>query len=413
MTHQDAERCLICRNARCQTACPIHTPIPQIIEMYRSGNRMEEAGKLLFENNPLSAVTSQVCNWQSTCFGHCILNAKKQPIHFYEIEQEISCSYLQSVIPDRKPDNGISAAVIGGGPAGITAAILLAEKGYRVTLYEKQKQLGGVLRYGIPEFRLDKKYIDRYESILLDMHVSIHTNSVCGKDYTPESLLKDGNTAVFIALGAESPSSLRIPGEDRQSVIYAIDYLKKPDAYPLGHKVIVIGGGNVAMDACRTAVRKGADTWVYYRKTFANMPANQHEVEEAKAEGVQFAVFEAPVEVKAHSVIFRQCENITDENGKVKTRIIPDTDHEVECDTLIVAVSERTDRKLLESLGLKLNDWGCIDTDEDGRTSLTGVYASGDSVYGPSTVIQAAAGAKKAAAAMDAYCMKERKGNSE
>lgn len=413
MTHQDAERCLLCRNARCQTACPIHTPIPQIIDLYRSGNRMEEAGKLLFDNNPLSAVTSQVCNWQNTCFGHCILNAKKQPIHFYEIEQEISCIYLQSATPEREPDNGIGIAVIGGGPAGITAAILLAEKGYRVSLYEKQKQLGGVLRYGIPEFRLDKKYIDRYESILLDMQVNIHTNAVCGKDYTPKSLLADGNKAVFIALGAETPSALRIPGEDRPSVIYAIDYLKKPNAYSLGRKVIVIGGGNVAMDACRTAARNGADTWVYYRKTFENMPANGNEVEEAKADGVQFAVFEAPVEVKEHSVIFRKCENITDENGKLKTRIIPETDHEVECDTLIVAVSERADRDLLASLDLKLNEWGCIDTDTDGRTSMEGVYASGDSVYGPSTVIQAAAGAKKASEAIDAYCSIERKGNNE
>ena len=375
----EASRCLLCKKPKCALqGCPVHTPVPECMLLYRQG-QLEEAGRMLFANNPLSAITSQVCDWKKFCYGHCVLNVKQMPVKWYEIEQEISGTYLFQHRLERKSGEmeGKRIAVIGAGPAGIAATVWLFEMGADVHLYDANPRMGGVLRYGIPAFRLDKKYCDAYEKMFADAGVAFHGGVEVGRDVTLQALSADYD-AVLVAAGAESPATLGIPGEEHS--VQALPFLKNPENYTLGKKVIVIGGGNVAMDACRTAVRRGSETWVYYRKTFENMPANPMEVEEAKADGVQFKVFQAPVEVKEGGVVFCDCENVQPEDGsRVITRIIEGTEHFVPCDTLITAISEKPDPALREAAQGMPNVWLC-----------------GDFLTGPATVVAAVASARSA-----------------
>lgn len=375
----EASRCLLCKKPKCAIdGCPVHTPVPEAMLLYRQG-RLEEAGRLLFRNNPLSAITSLVCDWKQFCYGHCVLNVKQVPIRWYEIEQEISGQYLFNHRLERQSLEltGERVAIVGAGPVGLVAAVWLWEAGADVNIYDANPRMGGVLRYGIPAFRLDKKYCDVFELMFTDAGISFHGGVEIGKDLTLSALSAEYD-AVLVGAGAEVPATLRIPGEER--AVQALPFLKDPSAYKLGKKVIVIGGGNVAMDACRTAVRMGCETWVYYRKTFENMPANPLEVEEAKADGVQFKVFQAPVEVKDGGVVFRDCENVQPEDGgRVVTRIIEGTDHFVECDTLITAISEKPDATLQEA-----------------ARSMENVWMAGDFLTGPATVVEAVASAKEA-----------------
>jgi len=430
MKHLDeAARCLLCKKPFCSLkGCPAHTAVPECIRLYREG-RLEEAGRILFENNPLSAVTSLVCDWKQFCYGHCVLNAKGVPVRWYEIEQEISEAFLFSNTltrgdstdkpwNDALPGTGPSVmpgecgaslrgrrkevAIVGAGPAGIAAAIGLYLGGADIDLYDANPRMGGVLRYGIPPFRLDKRFCDAYERMLEVPGIRFFGSTAVGKDI-PLKELASTHDAVLIAAGAEVPATLRIPGEDRPNVVEALHYLKDPKAYALsGKKVIVIGGGNVAMDACRTAVRAGADTWVYYRKTFENMPANPLEVEEAKSDGVSFKVFQAPVEVREGSVVFRDCQNETDpETGKLVTKILDGTDHEVPCDVLMPAISEKPDFSVLSGTAWKPNQWRWPETDETGRLSFeddtpSNVFIAGDFLLGPKTVVEAVESARLA-----------------
>ena len=375
----EASRCLLCKKPKCALqGCPVHTPVPECMLLYRQG-QLEEAGRMLFANNPLSAVTSQVCDWKQFCYGHCVLNVKQVPVKWYEIEQVISGAYLFQHKLERKSAQleGKKVAVVGAGPAGIAATVWLFEMGADVHLYDANPRMGGVLRYGIPAFRLDKKYCDAYEKMFADAGVAFHGGVEVGKEVTLKALSAEYD-AVLVAAGAESPATLGIPGEEHS--VQALPFLKNPENFTLGKKVIVIGGGNVAMDACRTAVRRGAETWVYYRKTFENMPANPMEVEEAKADGVQFKVFQAPVEVKEGGVVFCDCENVQPEDGsRVITRIIEGTEHFVPCDTLITAISEKPDPALREAAQGMPNVWLC-----------------GDFLTGPATVVAAVASARSA-----------------
>lgn len=373
----------------------MQTPVPECMALYREG-RLEEAGKILFENNPLSAVTSQVCDWKQFCLGHCVLNVRQAPVHWHEIEQEISGAYLLSGASlERKSSQleGRRIALVGAGPVGIAAAVWLYQAGADVSLYDANPRMGGVLRYGIPEFRLQKKWCDAYEKLLTDAGISFHGGVEVGRD-VKLSALSASFDAVLLGAGAETPVTLGIPGEER--AVQALPFLKNPEAFNLGRKVIVIGGGNVAMDACRTAARLGCETWVYYRKTFENMPANPIEVEEAKADGVQFKLFQAPVEVQEGGVVFRDCENVQPEDGgRVVTRIIDGTDHFVSCDTLLVAISEKPDFGFLAGTGAVLGQGGWPILGEDQRVEgLTNVWVAGDFCYGPKSVVEAVASAR-------------------
>ncbi|MDD6599430.1 MAG: FAD-dependent oxidoreductase [Galactobacillus timonensis] len=398
--NQEAMRCLLCPVPMCSTkGCPIHTPVPQAMKLYREG-KPDEAGKLVFDNNPLSAVTSRICDWQRFCYGHCVLNARKQPVRWYEIEQEISAAYLKNHHETKSQETIGTAAIIGGGPAGIAAAIRLARQGVAVTIYDQMERVGGVLRYGIPEFRLERTYVDSLERILLELCIHFVGHTKLGSDCLLDSLMKHYD-AVLLAAGAEKARTLRIPGETRPHVFYAVEWLKKPDASVLGDHVIVIGGGNVAMDACRTAKRMGRDVQVFYRKTFENMPANPLEVEEAQKEGIPFHVFQAPVEVRGHSVVFRDCENDQDEHGKTVTRILDGTDHEVKCDTLLVAAGESVDYSLFGDVKPQMDERGWLKTGEHGKIEgLANVFAAGDFLLGARTVVEAAATGNQAADGM-------------
>ena len=284
---------------------------------------------------------------------------------------------------------------MGGGPVGITAAIKLREKGYAVTVFDDNARLGGVLRYGIPRFRLGEQFINAYERIFEEAGIRFQGNTCIGKDLSLAEL-RQRFDAVCIGGGAWSPRRMCIPGEDNPKVIYALEYLKNPDAFQLDWKVIVIGGGNVTMDASRTAVRRGHDTWVYYRKTFGNMPANSIEVRAAQADGVKFELFQVPVEVKQDTLVIRRCENVTADDGSVITRMIDGTDFEVPFDNMIVAISENVDYSLFGDTMPELDKRGRIFVDSLQQTSLPGVFLAGDFLTGPETVVAAVASAKTA-----------------
>ena len=397
MINNEALRCLLCKKPKCALqGCPVHTPVPECMLLYREG-KLEEAGEMLFRNNPLTAVTSLVCDWKQFCYGHCVLNVKQIPVRWYEIEQEISGEYLFKHQLQRRSAEleGKRIALVGAGPVGLVAAVWLYEAGADVTLYDANPRMGGVLRYGIPAFRLDKKYCDAFEAMFEKAGIVFKGSTEVGRDVTLAQL-SASHDAVLVGAGAEKPATLHIPGDEK--AVQALPFLKDPSVFNLGRKVIVIGGGNVAMDACRTAARLGAETWVYYRKTFENMPANPMEVEEAKADGVQFRVFQAPVEVKEGGVVFRDCENVQPEDGgRVVTRIIEGTDHFVECDTLLTAISEKPDFDMFRGTAAVMNEWGWPATSEGGQVEgLGNVWVAGDFILGPKTVVEAVASARTA-----------------
>ena len=252
----EAKRCLNCKNPLCRKGCPINTPIPLMISSFLNGD-MKAAGKMLFDNNPLSAVCSIVCNHGNQCQGHCIRGIKGEPVEISTIENFISSAYLDSAVLDKAEPNGIKVAVVGSGPAGITISIKMAQLGYDVTIFESKSEIGGVLRYGIPEFRLPKTIIDRYETLLRKLGVKIKFNVTIGKAFGVEELFRDGFKAISIGTGVTWPIALNVKGETLGHVHYGVHFLERPDVYELGDSMIVIGAGNVAMDVARTALRRG------------------------------------------------------------------------------------------------------------------------------------------------------------
>lgn len=400
---QEAENCMLCKKARCQKNCPINTPIPQVIQLYKNGE-IEKAGEILFNNNPLSVICAIVCPHEKQCRGNCIRGIKKEPVHFHSIEQEISTEYLKNTQFIKPESNGIKVAVIGSGPAGLTVAFELAKKGYDVTIFEKNEKIGGVLTYGIPDFRLSRELIDLLVSRLLDLGVKIKINSIVGPVITLNKLFKDGYKSIFIGTGVWNPKRLDIKGETFGHSHYAIDYLKSPKYYSLGKKVVVIGAGNVAMDAARTAKRNGAEeVYVAYRRDFEDMTATKHEISEAIEEGVLFKTFEAPVEIVDDGIILARTEK-KEVDGKSTVSMIPDSEYLFECDSILIAVSQAPKNTIVvNNKGVDTTKRGHIETDEKGHTTKEGVFACGDVVLGASTVIQAVNSAKIVSESMDEY----------
>ncbi|MDO5291397.1 MAG: NAD(P)-dependent oxidoreductase [bacterium] len=402
---EEANRCLQCKNAKCQKNCPISTPIPEIIDLYKQGKIME-AGEILFRNNPLSAVCAIVCPHEDQCKGNCIKGIKDRPVDFYEIEKYVSSYYIEHVHFEEVVDKKEDVAIIGAGPAGITIAIILAQKGYDVTIFDAHDKLGGVLRYGIPEYRLPNHLVDVYTEKLKELGIKIRPNTLIGPVITLDNMLDDGYKAIFIGTGVWNPKPLRIKGETLGNVHYAIDYLKAPEAYDFRWKrVCVIGAGNVAMDASRTAIRSGAsEVHVLYRKGFENMTCTKVELEEAKEDGIQFELFKAPLELTKKGVKYIETENATDEDGRVITVNKEGTEGLFECDVIIIAVSQNPRTNIVSTTkGLDTNRWGLLLTDDNGHTTKEGVFASGDVVTGAKTVVQAVTTAKVVAEEMEAY----------
>ena len=394
----EADRCLHCKKPLCARGCPVITAIPQVISLFQQ-NKLMEAGKVLFENNPMSLVCALVCDHAAQCTGSCILNRKGQPVQFYQIERFISDAYLDRMQVVRPPFNGKTAAVIGSGPAGMTVAIALAQKGYGVTIFEEKDKIGGMLQYGIPDFRLPKSILDRYKKRLIEMGIQIRPHVVMGGDLMIDNLFRDGYAAVFIGTGVWRPTCLGIEGESLASVHFGISYLARPISYTIGEKVAVIGMGNVAMDVARTAFRHGAQRVMLFQRG-STSPASQQEYDYAKLDGAEFYFGKTIQRITPQGPVFR--DSILNEAG----RPIGVTGEEelVEADTVIIAINQHAKDKLVNTTpGLEAKPNGLLMVDEHGMTTVPGVFAAGDVVLGSLTVVHAVQGAKIAAEAMMRY----------
>lgn len=405
----EANRCYMCKKPRCQAHCPINTSIPEVIELFKEG-QIAKAGEILFQNNPLSLVCAIVCPHEDQCRGNCIRGIKDEPVSFCDIEKHVSKYYLENIKLEKEKELEERIAIIGGGPAGITIAFILAQKGYKVTIFDSHDKIGGVLRYGIPEFRLPNSIIDHYEERLIELGVKIRPNTLVGPVLTLDKLFFDGYKAIFIGTGVWNPKTLDIKGESLGHVHYAIDYLKSPSVYNLGNKVCVIGAGDVAMDAARTAKRNGAKkVYILYRKGMENIPATKAELEGAISDEIKFELFKSPVELTEEGVKYIETENVVDEDGKISTIVIEGKEGIFECDSIIIAVSQSPKNNIVSNTtGLETNKWGLLLTDEYGHTTRDGVFASGDVVTGAKTVVRAASHAKIVAEEIEKYIQKNK-----
>lgn len=395
----EATRCLQCKNPSCVKGCPIATPIPTAIRLLRE-NRLDEAGRLLFENNPLTTVCSLICNHENQCEGHCVLGKKGVPVHFSSIEQYISRTYAPKMVQGPKEWNGMRVAIIGSGPAGITIAILLARYGYQVTIFENKSEIGGVLRYGIPDFRLPKTVLDDIQYRHLEMKgIKIRPNTHIGGSIGIEDLFRDGYKAIFVGTGVWKPNALHIKGETLGHVHFGINYLNSPDSFKLGQRVIVIGAGNAAMDVARTALRHGTEYLTCFSIT-KKVAASQYEFSYAKLEGVQFEYNKRPVEIVDAGVIF--CDVVEQADGSFTD--IEGTERLYEADSVIVSISQGPQDVIVRSTkGLSVTSHGLLEADEYGNTSRPGIFGSGDVVHGARTVVEAVAHSKVVAETMHRY----------
>lgn len=394
----EANRCLGCKKAMCQMACPVSTPIPKIIDMFKKNDLMG-AGEILFENNPMSVVCAMVCNHEAQCMGHCIKGKKDIPVHFYEIEKFISDAYLDRMTIPTPEKKGKNVAVIGCGPAGMTVAMILAKNGYGVTVFEEKNKIGGMLQYGIPEFRLSRTYMDRYKKRMLEMGIKIRPNTVMGGSLKIDDLFRDGYASVFVSTGVWRPKTLGIQGESLPNVHYGISFLANPGSFLIGENVAVIGMGNVAMDVARTAFRKGAQKVTMYARG-KRIAASSHEVQYAQLDGAELVFGKAIEKITPDGPVFKV--SIFDENDKVIG--YEEELEQVYADSVIIAASQGPKNKLTSTTsGLESDDKGLLVVDENGKTTKEGVFAAGDVVTGPKTVVHAVEGAKIAAKAMMEY----------
>ena len=423
---EEAERCLNCKNAKCIQGCPVAIDIPAFIHEVREGN-IEEAYKVIGKSSALPAICGRVCPQESQCEGKCIRGIKGEPVSIGKLERFVADYALEN---DIKPvgaetKNGHKVAVIGSGPSGLTCAGDLAKMGYDVTVFEALHELGGVLVYGIPEFRLPKqKVVAKEIEKVKELGVKFETNVVIGKSTTIDQLMEEeGFEAVFIGSGAGLPMFMGIPGENANEVFSANEYLTRSnlmkgfdDSYdtPIaaGKKVAVVGGGNVAMDAARTALRLGADVHIVYRRSEAELPARVEEVHHAKEEGVIFDLLTNPTKInvdengniKSMTVIKMELGE-PDASGRRRPVEIPGSEYDIEVDTVIMSLGTSPNPLISSTTkGLETNRRKCIVADEEnGQTSKEGVFAGGDAVTGAATVILAMGAGKAGAKGIDEY----------
>ncbi|MBF4694331.1 NAD(P)-dependent oxidoreductase [Fusibacter ferrireducens] len=408
----EAKRCLKCKNPLCVKGCPVSTNIPEFIRLFED-NQIMASGKLLFENNPLSVVCSLICPHEKQCEGHCVLNKKDQPIHISSIENYVSDYYLTVMDYKISEKKDQMIAIIGAGPAGLTIAMTLAIQGYHITIFEANDKIGGVLRYGVPEFRLPNSILDRIKDKLVALGVMIRPNTLIGPNITLDNLFEDGYDAVFIGTGVWKPNKLKIKGESLGNVHYGLDYLRNPEVYNLGDDVCVIGAGNSAMDVARTALRHGSrNVSIVYRKDLESMPANEHDRQYAQADGVKFEFQKSPFELTSSGLKYIETSSYLDENGKVKWQEHGDRQGFIKADSIIISVSQGPrDNIVANTKNIGTTKYGLVITDESGRTTREGVFASGDVVTGAKTVVEAVKYSKLTAAAIDAYLKSKKESN--
>ncbi len=430
MALEEASRCLNCRNMPCVSGCPVGIAIPNFIQKVRIGE-FEEAYRIITESSSLPAICGRVCPQENQCEGKCVRGIKGESVGIGRLERFVADWHnLYSTEAAVKPQsNGHRVAVIGSGPAGLACAAELAKRGYAVTVFEALHTAGGVLVYGIPEFRLPKSIVAREIEALRALGVEIKVNTVIGKTLSIEELMKEqGFEAVFIGTGAGLPSFMRIPGENLKGVYSANEFLTRVNlmkAYlpesdtPIQHAkcVAVVGGGNVAMDAARSALRLGAEkVYIVYRRGLHELPARREEIEHAVEEGVTFQLLTNPTEILGDENGFvrgmrcvRMALGEPDASGRCSVHEMPDSAFEFACDSVIISIGT-SPNPLIKSTtpGLEVNRrGGIIVAEETGKTSLDGVYAGGDAVTGAATVILAMGAGKTAARAIDAEFQKK------
>ncbi len=425
MAVEEARRCLNCPNKPCTTACPVSINIPAFIERVAHED-MEGAYQIIAQSSSLPAVCGRVCPQERQCESKCVRGKKGESVAIGRLERFVADYHREHSTeqPDQPAPNGHKVAIIGAGPSGLTAAGDLAKLGYEVTIYEALHVAGGVLVYGIPEFRLPKMIVRKEIDNLKAIGVKIETNMVIGKILTVDELFEMGNEAVYIGSGAGLPRFMNIPGESLKGVYSANEYLtrinlmkayQKGSKTPIKHskKVAVVGGGNVAMDAARSAMRMGAEeVSIVYRRGMEELPARKEEVEHAQEEGVIFRTLSNPVEVigdEKGEVCGLKCVEMElgepDESGRRSPIVKPNSEFVLDVDTMIMAIGTSPNPLIRSTTpGLTVNKRGCIVTDgESGLTSREGVYAGGDAVTGAATVILAMGAGKAAAKAIDEY----------
>ncbi|GAA0107895.1 NADPH-dependent glutamate synthase [Clostridium tertium] len=425
---QEANRCLTCKNPKCVDGCPVSINIPGFISYMKNGE-FEKAAKEVAKYSALPAVCGRVCPQESQCEGKCVLGIKGEPVSIGKLERFIAdWSRKHNVeLADREEDKNKKVAVIGSGPAGLTCAGDLAKKGYDVTIFEALHEPGGVLVYGIPEFRLPKDDVVRAEiENIKKLGVKIETNVIIGRTITIDELMEDeGFEAVFIGSGAGLPKFMGISGENANGVLSANEFLTRVNLMKafkeeyhtpvkVGKKVAVVGGGNVAMDAARTALRLGAETHIVYRRSESELPARVEEVHHAKEEGVIFDILTNPTEILVDEngwVKGMKCVQMElgepDESGRRKPVVKEGSEYVMDVDTVIMSLGTSPNPLISSTTkGLETNKWKCIVADEHGLTTKEGVYAGGDAVTGAATVILAMGAGKKAAEAIDEYLNK-------
>ena len=426
---KEATRCLNCKVPKCIDGCPVSINIPGFIGYVKSGD-FENAAKEISKYSALPAVCGRVCPQESQCEGKCVLGIKGDSVSIGKLERFVADWSRKNNIDlsEREELKNKKVAVIGSGPAGLTCAGDLAKKGYDVTIFEALHEAGGVLVYGIPEFRLPKEEVVKSEiENIKKLGVKIETNVIIGRTITIDELMEDeGFDAVFIGSGAGLPKFMGIPGENANGVLSANEFLTRVNLMKafkeeyhtpvkLGMKVAVVGGGNVAMDAARTALRLGSETHIVYRRSESELPARLEEVHHAKEEGIIFDVLTNPTEILVDEngwVKGMRCVQMElgepDESGRRKPVVKENSEYIMDVDTVIMSLGTSPNPLISSTTeGLETNKWKCIIANEDGLTTKEGVYAGGDAVTGAATVILAMGAGKKAAASIDEYLSKK------
>lgn len=423
----EAERCLDCKRPFCINGCPVGIDIPAFIQLVRAGEFTESVSKI-WEKNALPAICGRVCPQETQCEAVCVVGIKQEPVAIGHLERFVAdyeMKHRKAEHPPKAPATGKKAAVVGSGPAGLTVAGDLILKGHDVTILEAFHQPGGVLIYGIPEFRLPKEIVSSEVAALEELGVKVESNTVVGRTVTVEELLEEGYDAVFVGVGAGLPMFLGIPGEDFVGVLSANEYLTRTNLmkaylYPKydtpvvrGRDVVVFGAGNVAMDSARTALRLGADrVRIIYRRSREEMPARADEIHHAEEEGIEFTLLAAPTRFLGDEkgrLTGVECLRMElgepDESGRRRPIPVPDSEFQTECDLAIVALGAGANPLLTKSTpGLDLNKWGYVLADpETGKTTKEGVWAGGDIVTGAATVILAMGAGRKAADSIHEY----------
>ena len=425
MAVDEAKRCLVCKNPRCMTGCPVKINIPTFISLVAE-EKFEEAYQVITKSSSLPAVCGRVCPQESQCEGLCVRGVKGESVAIGRLERFVADWHNEhAVLPTAKPEsNGHKVAVVGSGPAGLTCAGDLAKLGYEVTIFEALHLAGGVLVYGIPEFRLPKSIVQKEIDGLVALGVKVETNMVIGRSITINELIKEyGFEAVFIGSGAGLPKFMNIPGENLKGVYSANEFLTrvnlmkayKPDSttpIKLSKNVAVVGGGNVAMDAARCALRLGAEhVYIVYRRGMEELPARKEEVEHAEEEGIIFKTLTNPTEIlgdETGTVCGMKCVEMElgepDASGRRRPVVKHNSELVLDVDCVIMSLGTSPNPLIKATTeGLDTESWGGIIVDEAGLTSVEGVYAGGDAVTGAATVILAMGAGKTAAAGIDEY----------